>query len=152
MKFGLYTGVLVFGLALGAGGFHVFLTPTPIAQAQALSAEQRARLQAEYDQLQKEIAQWQKVLDETRAKKNTLQGDVTLLDAQIRKAQAEIRQRGNTIARLAGEINEKTRHISTLERRLEEGRASLAELLREKHEVEETSLAVLVLGAQGLSE
>ena len=148
---GRYIGALALGTLLGLGGF-AFIHEPPQAAAQGLTEEEKAKLRAEYDAIQQEIAQWQKVLDETRAKKNTLQGDVTLLDAQIKKAQAEIRQRGNTIARLAGEINEKTRHISTLERRLEEGRASLAELLREKHEVEETSLAVLVLGAQGLSE
>ena len=67
------------------------------AHAQTLTAEQRAALQAQYDQLQIEIAQWQKVLDETRVKKNTLQGDVTLLDAQIKKAETEIRQRNGTV-------------------------------------------------------
>lgn len=148
---GRHIGVLVLGLLLGLGGFF-FMHESPQARAQGLTEEEKARLRAEYDKLQVEIAQWQKVLDETRVKKNTLQGDVTLLDAQIKKAEAEIRQRGNAIARLAGEINEKTRHISALERRLEEGRASLAKLLREKHEVETTSLAVLVLSAQGLSE
>jgi peptidoglycan hydrolase CwlO-like protein len=64
-----------------------------LAEAQTLSPEEKARLQAEYDQLQQEIAQWQKVLDDTRAKKNTIQGDVSALDAQIKKAETEIKQR-----------------------------------------------------------
>ena len=100
MKFGLYTGAFVFGLALGAGGLFIFGAPTPAAQAQTLSPEQRAVLQAEYDQLQTEIASWQKVLDDTRAKKNTLTGDVTALNAQIAKAQKEIQQRTITITTL----------------------------------------------------
>ncbi|KKW35347.1 MAG: hypothetical protein UY83_C0010G0015 [Candidatus Adlerbacteria bacterium GW2011_GWA1_54_10] len=146
---GRYIGAVALGVLLGLG-FVVFqAAPT---RAQNLSEQEKTKLRAEYDAIQQEIAQWQKVLDDTRAKKNTLQGDVTLLDAQIKKATAEIRSRNNTIARLADEINQKSRNISALEQRLEDGRESLAELLREKQEFETTSIAVMVLSAQGLSE
>lgn len=137
------------GLMLGAGGFAAYHAPQ--ASAQALSAEEEAELREEYEQLQKEIAEWQKVLDETKAKKNTLQGDVTLLNAQIKKAEAEIKQRNGTINKLAGEINKKIENIKTLEERLEAGRASLAQLLREKHEVDTTPLAVMLLSSGDLS-
>jgi len=80
-----------------------------LAEAQALTADEKAKLQTEYDQLQAEIAQWQKVLDDTRAKKNTIQGDVTALDAQIKKAETEIKQRNVTITTLGAEIQEKTK-------------------------------------------
>lgn len=130
--------------------YAVYIVPS--ASAQALSEEQKASLRAEYDKLQVEIAEWQKVLDETRAKKNTLQGDVTLLNAQIKKAETEIRQRGNTIARLAGEINEKTKHILSLEERLEEGHASLAKLIREKNKIETASLVLMALSSDSLSD
>jgi len=142
--------VFVLGLMLGAGAFVAVYEP-PQVLAQSLSPQEEAKLRAEYDQLQKEIAEWQKVLDETKLKKNTLQGDVTLLNAQIKKAEAEIRQRTGTINKLAGEINEKVQNISVLERRLEAGRASLAQLLREKHEIETTPLAVMLLSSGDLS-
>jgi len=138
-------------LLLGAGCFVALQNP-PVAIAQALSEADKTRLRAEYDQLQKEIAEWQKVLDDTKAKKNTIQGDVTALNAQIKKAEAEIKQRNSTINTLAGEINEKVKHISALEERLEDGRASLAKLIREKHEVESTPLAILMLSSATLSE
>ncbi len=144
----LFIGV---GLVLALGGtFGTYNAPK--AEAQALTEEDKARLRAEYDQLQKEIAEWQKVLDETKAKKNTIQGDVTLLNAQIKKAEAEIRQRTGIINRLAGEINEKIEHISELEERLAEGRTSLAQLIREKHERETTPLAVMLLSSGNISE
>ena len=143
--------MFVFGLLLGLGGF-IALYDAPTADAQALTEEDKTRLRAEYDQLQQEIAEWQKVLDETKAKKNTLQGDVTLLNAQIKKAETEIKSRSNTINRLAGEINEKTKHISALEERLDAGRASLAQLIREKHDVENMPLAILLLSSGSLSE
>ena len=120
-------------------------------QAFALTEEEKARLRTEYDQLQQEILQWQQVLDDTRAKKNTLQGDVTALNAQIAKATAEIKQRNNTITQLASDINQKTQKIGTLEERIAEGQASLAKLIRQKHESETQSLVIMALSSQNLS-
>lgn len=138
------------GLALGVSAYTVVYNP-PVTHAQSLSKQEEAELRAEYDKLQEEIAEWQKVLDETKAKKNTLQGDVTVLNAQIKKAEAEIKQRNGTINKLAGEINDKVEHISELEEKLEQGRSSLAQLIREKHEMETTPLAVMLLSAGDLS-
>lgn len=135
-------------LALAAGG-ALALVPH---HAYALTEEDKARLRTEYDQLQQEIVQWQKVLDDTRAKKNSLQGDVKTLNAQIAKATAEIKQRNTTIATLAGEINEKAQQISVLEARLARGRESLAKLLRQKHENETQSLVVMAFSSETLSE
>ncbi|MCC7500457.1 lytic murein transglycosylase [Candidatus Nomurabacteria bacterium] len=137
---------------LSIGALFLFLALSGAAMAQTLSPEERAKLQAEYDQLQEEIVKWQKVLDETRAKKNTIQGDVSALDAQIKKAQAEINQRNNTISRLSSEIRQKSARISTLEERLDRGKESLAKLLREKYQSDQQSLAVLALSAQDLSD
>jgi len=145
--------VVFLGILLVAVGLYTFIfIPSPTAHAQELTPQQRAKLQSEYDQLQQEIAQWQKVLDDTKQKKNSLQGDVTLLNAQIAKAQAEINQRNITITTLAGEIVQKTKNIATLEEQLQQGHDSLAKMLREKNEAETTSLAVLALSAQSLSD
>ena len=138
-------------LLLGAGGLYV-VEPVAPAQAQEMSAEERARLQAQYDQLQKEIEQYQKIIDDTRAKANTIQGDVTILDTQVKKAQAEINQRTSTINTLASTINQKSKTIATLESRLEDGRASLAKLLREKSYGDNASLVVLALSGGTLTD
>ena len=131
MKMGRYIAVLGVALLLGAGALYA-VAPQARVEAQELTPEQRAELQAQYDQLQKEIEQYQKIIDDTKAKANTIQGDVTILDAQVRKAQAEINQRTSSINTLASTINQKSKTIATLETRLEDGRASLAKLLREK--------------------
>ncbi len=150
MKFGLFIGAFIFGITLGVWGYQPLFN-IPVAQAQTLTAEQRAALQAEYDQLQTEIASWQKVLDETKAKKNTLTGDVTALNAQIAKAQKEIQQRSITITTLGSEITQKTATISTLEQKLAAGQEALAKLMRQKNEAETEPLAILALGADDLS-
>lgn len=146
-----WVAALLLGATVLLVGYNSFDVP-PAAQAQALSPEDKARLQTEYDQLQKEIAEWQKVLDDTRAKKNTIQGDVTALNAQIAKAQAEIKQRGLTIATLGSEIQQKTKTISNLEQKLAAGHDSLAKLLRQKNERETLPLVFLALSSQGLSD
>ncbi len=149
---------LLLSLVLGTGvgysaslSLHTLLQPQT-AKAADLTPEQKAALQAEYDQLQVEIAQWQKVLDETRAKKGTLQGDVKTLDAQIKKAEAEIKQRNNTITTLGAEIAQKNARISVLESKIQSGHDSLAKLLREKNESEQKPLAMLALSALNLSD
>jgi peptidoglycan hydrolase CwlO-like protein len=151
MRVGPYIGALLLGSGLGLWGYApLFAVPT--AQAQTLTPQQKAVLQAEYDQLQKEIAEWQKILDDTRTKKNSIQGDVTALDAQIKKAQTEINQRNNTITRVISDIQEKTAHISTLESRIAQGKESLAKLMRQKNETEQQPLAILALSSEDLSD
>lgn len=151
----MHIGRYLASIAVLAGLLVGPLVLIPVAEpvhAQELSAEEKARLQAQYDQLQKEIEQYQKIIDETRAKANTIQGDVTILDTQIKKAQAEINQRTASINTLASTINQKSKTIATLESRLEDGRASLAKLLREKSQSDSTSLVVLALAEGSLTE
>ncbi|HEY6019020.1 MAG TPA: hypothetical protein VIY48_03745, partial [Candidatus Paceibacterota bacterium] len=119
----------------------------PRAQAQTLSADQRAALQAQYDQIQQEIAQYQKVIDDTKNKEKSLQGDVTTLDAQIKKAQAEINARTITINQLTSQINQKSQNIATLEDKLQKGHDSLAKMIREKNQIETTPLVVMALSS-----
>jgi peptidoglycan hydrolase CwlO-like protein len=121
------------------------------AQAQSLSPEERARLQAEYDKLQLEIVEWQKILDETKAKKNTLQGDVSALNALIKKAEAQIKQKNISITNLGNEIKAKNQRIGELESKLDRGKESLARILRIQNEVDTMSLAELVLSAEDFS-
>jgi peptidoglycan hydrolase CwlO-like protein len=131
--------------------FFVFWLDTPATFSQALSVQEKARLQSEYDALQKEIAEWQKVLDETKAKKNTLQGDVTILNAQIAKAEKEIKQRGITVTNLNSEINQKTKNISSLEARIENDKDLLANLLKKKDQNEAEPIFYLLLSSEDLS-
>ena len=118
-----------------------------VLHAQELSPAERAELEKEYDKLQDEIAQWEKVLQETRAKKGTLQGDVTNLNAQIKQAEAQIRAKNLAINNLGSEIKNKTAYIGVLESRIGAGHDSLAALLRKQHQVDELSLVEIALGA-----
>jgi len=139
-------------LILIGAGMYCCTVVIPRAQAAELTPEQRSALQTQYDQIQKEIAEWQKVIDDTKAKGKSLQGDVTQLEAQIKKAQAEINKRTITINQLTSQINQKSQNIATLEERMQRGRDSLAKLIREKNQLETTPLVVVALSAETLSE
>lgn len=125
----------------------LFVFLAPYAHAEFLTDADKARLQDEYSKIQAEIAEWQKVLDETRTKKNSLQGDVTSLNALIKKAEGEIKQRNVSITKLSDDIKKKSDLISEYEDRLARGRVSLGEMLRIQHEADERSLAELVLSS-----
>lgn len=135
----LITAFLLFGLT----GYY--------RSAEALSDQDRVRLQAQYDQLQTEIAQWQKVLDDTRTQKNTLKGDVTLLNAQIAKATSEIKQRNITLSTLTDEINKKAANISSLETKIADDKNLLADLLKKKDQNEVEPIFYFLLSAYDLS-
>jgi peptidoglycan hydrolase CwlO-like protein len=127
------------------------LASVPVIYSQTLSPQDKARLQAEYDALQVEIAQWQKVLEETKAKKNTLQGDVTILNAQIAKAEKEIKQRNITVTTLNTEINQKVKNITSLESRINNDKKLLANLLKKKDQNEVEPIFYLLLSSKDLS-
>jgi len=118
----------------------------------SLSPAECARLQTELNSLQTEIDEWQKILDETKAKKNTLQGDVTLLNAQIAKAESEIKQRNITLVTLNSEIKQKTASITSLEARIKNDQNLLANLLKKKNQNEVDPIFYLLLSAPDLSE
>ena len=140
---------LLIGLLFSVGVVAA-LVPSA-ARADFLTDEDRARLQAEYDQIQQEIAQWQQVLDETRDKKASLQGDVDELNALINKAAAEIRARNVTIQKINDQIAIKEATIQELLDKIDRGRSSLANILRVQNSADDRSVAEIVLSQDDFS-
>lgn len=126
----------------------LFVTPL---RAQDLTPEERAALQAQYDDLQKEIAVQQQIIKDTQTKKNSLQGDVTLLDAQIKAAQAQIAAKNIVIKQLSAQIASKNVLITKLSDRIERGKESLASILRQEDQLDHTSIVVIALSRKNLT-
>ncbi len=121
-------------------------------QAQELTQEERASLQRQYDELQKEIAVQQQIIKDTQAKKDTLQGDVTTLNAQIKAAQAQINAKNITIKQLSSQIAKKDVVIVRLSDRITRGKEALAAILRQTQMLDNYSVVSVALGAQDVSE
>ncbi len=112
-----------------------------------ISAAECADLKAQYAKLQTEIDSWQKVLTDTQVKKNSLQGDVTTLNAQIAKATAAIKQKTLAINGLSSQITTKNNHITQLVGKIGQGHESLAALLRHQNEIDSVSIVEVALAA-----
>ncbi|MFZ2500571.1 MAG: lytic murein transglycosylase [Minisyncoccia bacterium] len=128
-----------------------FAVYQPVAQAQDLTPEERAVLQTQYDELQKEIVIQQQIIKATQAKKSTLQGDVTILNAQIKAAQAQIDAKNIAIKQLAAQIAKKNVVIGQLSERIARGKESLASIFRQTDMMDDFSAVNVALGAQNVS-
>src|SRR3990167_6014970 len=135
----MFRKVCIAFVTLVAAFAGCFVASERLVQAQDLTKEERAVLQAQYDELQKEIAVQQQIIKNTQAKKNTLQGDVTLLNAQIKTAQAKIDAKNITIKQLTAQIVKKNVVIGELENRIERGEESLASILRQTQMLDDYS-------------
>lgn len=130
-----------------------FSTPA-YAAGQALQNAQadRARLQAEYDQLVQEIAQKQKELDGQKGQSVSLSRDIAILTTQIKKSKLDIQAKNLVIKKLGGEITEKNRKIQTLTTKIETEKETLSQLIRKDRELDEKSVLAFVLSQDSISD
>ena len=143
----------------GSIAFALLLVASPVfpalrAQAQAVSCDtpaEKAACQAQYNELQDEIAQQQQIIDQTRAQEKSLTGDVTALNAKIAQAQAQIAAKNLTISKLESQINQKAATITTLTSKINAGKASLASMLRQQSELDDYSAVEVALSADDVS-
>ncbi|MEK7113977.1 MAG: hypothetical protein AAB850_00280, partial [Patescibacteria group bacterium] len=143
--------IIVVFFSLVAVFSGAFATSEHKILAQDLTSEERAALQTQYDELQKEIAVQQRIIKDTQAKKNTLQGDVTVLNAQIKAAQAQIDAKNITIKQLSAQIAKKNVVIVQLSNRIARGKESLASILRQENEIDHSSIIAIALSNENLS-
>ena len=107
---------------------------------------QRAALQAQLDQIEKDIANNQGTLSTLQAQRATLERDIKILDNKIRIAQLNIKQSDVKLTQLKGNITEKQKSIVQVDAKVARSEASLAQLLRRTREIDDISLTQLALG------
>ena len=116
-----------------------------LAWAQA-TAEQRAALQTQLDQIETDILRTQTNLAQEQTQRQSLERDVSILNSKIKVAQLGIKQRDLRIAQLKQNISDKEQGISVLDQKVVQGRDSIAQMLRETHAIDDLSLVELALG------
>ncbi|MFC1729764.1 hypothetical protein ACFL6I_05450 [candidate division KSB1 bacterium] len=141
--------------------FFVFLLPhflgtiTRVAYAQTADqqVEQRkAQLEAELAEIEKEIAGQQTLLEGKQEERVSLERDVAILDAKIDKAKLSIRAQNLEIERISQDISGKQKTIGGLNSKLGREKQSLAQLIRKTNEIDDYSLAEVILGNQDFSD
>ncbi len=121
-------------------------------QVQCVTPEQRAACLVEEAELQKEIVVQQQIIKDTQAQKSTLKGDVTLLNARIKAAQAQIDAKNIAIKQLGAQIAQKNVVIGQLTDRIERGKEALASIMRQTQMLDDYSAVDIALGAQSVSD
>ncbi len=148
----MFRKVVLSFVLLGAVCGGIFATLEHSVLAQELTPDERATLQAQWVELQKEIAAQEQIIKDTQTQKNTLQGDITMLNAKIKAAQAQINAKNITLKQLSAQIANKKTVIGQLSDRIERGKESLASILRQTEMLDDYSTISIILGSQSVSE
>lgn len=136
--------ILLIGLLM-----FVFLVPGVFAQS---VAERRAELERTLDRLENEIAAQQQLVNSKRTERVSLERDVAILDAQIKKAQLQIEARNIAIRGLTSDIVGKEETISELTAKMNREKDSLAQLLRKTHKIDDYSYIEVMLARENISD
>lgn len=114
--------------------------------------EREQELREDLEQIEKEIQVQQKFLNEKRLERVSLERDVSILNAEIKKSQLSIQARTHTISELGGEIGQKQETIEELTAKMQRQKESLAQLIRETNTLDEYSLVEIALSNQNISD
>lgn len=118
---------------------------TPLSADAAMSPQERAALEAQLAQVEAEIKQNQTQLSLQREQRASYERDVAILDSQIRAAQLGIKARNLRIKELKSDAADKQRGIQSLDSKVADGQKSIAQILRQTREIDDVSLAQIVL-------
>lgn len=136
--------------------FSIFI-PNLFVSAQSActsdtSGKSRTQLEQELEACNREIDQWTKTLNDTRAQSASYSRDVAALTAKINAAQANIKAKNIAITNLNKDIAVKVSEINTLNSRIDKGKRAIAEILRKTNDINSYSLVETLLSDKALSE
>ncbi len=114
-------------------------------------AVRRAQLQAQLNQVEAQITQTQGTLTTLHGQHQSIQNDINILDAGIKKAQLQVQATQIQIQALSENITVHASTIGQLSGKISDEQASLAQIVRQTHEIDDLSLVELVFSAQDVS-
>lgn len=122
-----------------------------VANAQSLTPDQKAKLEAELAQVEAEQKAAEKELASAKAQSSSISKDISVLAAKIKVAELNIKAKNLQIQTLGKDINTKVAYIGTLENRIEKGKETLAQIMRKTNEVDSYSLPEVLLSQNSLT-
>lgn len=114
-------------------------------------AAREVQLRADLAQTEKEIAQWQGILQSKQNETASLSRDAAILNAKIQQAKLVIKARSLAIENLGKDIGQKEKTIETLSEKIEHGKESLAQIIRKTNEIDSYTTVEMLLSQQDLS-
>lgn len=137
-----------------AVGFLVLMCVFPhgvFSQTTNIAAARRVQLEKELADLEKQIDAQRSNLNGQKKKSATLERDISILNAEIKKAKDSIKAGAIRINLITEEIKTKEKIISKLTEKIDREKDSLAQILRETNRSNETSLAEVVLAGDTIA-
>lgn len=125
-------------------------TPTPAAPLNAYDKE--VQLQKQLDDINLEIKGLGNTITGLQGEGQGIDRDIKLLNANIERANLNIKARNLAIGQLSQGITEKTHTVQSLSKKLDNERQSLSQLIRKTNELDQATLAEVVLGNTSLSD
>lgn len=139
-------------LTTAALALAVVISMTPAAARAATTAEERAALQAQLDQIERDIENNKGSLTELQKQRTTLERDIQVLDSRIAIAQQQIRQTELSLKQIKTDITDKQQAIRLVDAKVTRSQDSLAQILRRTREIDDLSIATLALAAGSISD
>lgn len=119
--------------------------------AQTTDDAARAKLQAQLNSLEKEIADNQAIVNSLAAQGKSLSTEVQTLNAQIKKAQLQVQATQVAIKHLDANISIHQKTISTLADKLDSEKSALAQILRQTDQLDQLSIVEVAFSTENLS-
>lgn len=138
------------------GGVFAFVHAQGVSdednQEQEEIEERREELRNELENINEQINKQQNTLNNLRGERRSLQRDIDILNAEIRQAELRIQKLTISIGELSEDISSQEKTIEELNAELEREKESLAQLLRKQQEIDNVSLAEVMLSNENFSE
>lgn len=132
--------------------FGFLANNTKISRAET-KEEEKIRLEAELEELKKQIAEQEKIISTTQEKSASLSRDITYLQSQINKKQLEIKQIDNNLTTLSNQISDKNSELKELDNNLVKKKEVLAKAMRDINSFDGiNSLLAILLDNKTISE
>jgi peptidoglycan hydrolase CwlO-like protein len=133
-------------------GILVFIFLFPFSVSAETEAERRSRLEAELQNVERQILTQQRLVEDKQEERQSLERDISIIESEIRKAQLGIQARAVAIEQLTDQIGEKEVVLDILAEKLNKQQDSLADLVRKSALLDEYSLVEVMLSKQSFSE
>jgi len=148
----LFSFGLIFTIILGAFLVFPFSAKAACSDFDPNQTYPHDQLEAFLSECNAEAAQTQAELTAQKNKSSSIASDVALLNSLIAKAKQQITIKNQIIAALGTQITEKQATIQTLTDKLNAENESLAQILRQKNEVDTMTLTEMLLSDENISD
>jgi hypothetical protein len=125
---------------------------SPLLAVAETETERRARLEAELQNVERQILTQSRLVEDKQIERQSLERDISIIEGEIKKAQLGIQARSVAITQLTDQIGEKEIVLSILDEKSKKQRESLADLVRKSSVMADYSLVEVMLSKQSFSE